>query len=194
LLTIRFLVSPVALHDDGVGRVRGVRVARNRLEAAADGSLRAVPTGDQEDIPAGLVFRSVGYRGVAIGGLPFDERGGTVPNRGGRVVDPATGAPLAGLYVAGWIKRGPSGVIGTNKPDAAETADAMLADLAAGGGGRAAPAAQVRERVRVRRRECVDWADWLRLQAIEVERGRAQRRPRVKCVSVEEMRAALGAG
>ena len=194
LLTIRFLVSPVALNDDGAGRVRGVRVARNRLEAAADGSLRAVPTGDQEDIPAGLVFRSVGYRGVAIAGLPFDERGGTVPNRGGRVVAAGTGAPLARLYVAGWIKRGPSGVIGTNKPDAAETGDAMLADLAEGGGGRAAPAAQVRERVRALQGECVDWADWLRLQAIEVERGRAQGRPRVKCVSVEEMRAALGAG
>jgi ferredoxin--NADP+ reductase len=193
-LTIRFLVSPVALNDDGAGRVRGVRVARNRLEATPDGSLRAVPTGDQEDIPAGLVFRSVGYRGVAIAGLPFDERGGTVPNRGGRVVDPGTGAPLAGLYVAGWIKRGPSGVIGTNKPDAAATADAMLADLAARGGGRAVPAAQVRERVRALQRECVDWADWLRLQASEVERGREQGRPRVKCVSMEEMRAALGAG
>ena len=194
LLTIRFLVSPVALSGDPAGRVRAVRVARNRLEAAPDGSLRAVPTGDQEDIPAGLVFRSVGYRGVAIAGLPFDERSGTVPNRSGRVVGPGTGAPLAGVYVAGWIKRGPSGVIGTNKPDAAETGDAMLADLAGGGGGRAAPAAQVQERVRALQGECVDWADWLRLQAIEVERGRAQGRPRVKCVSVEEMRAALGAG
>ncbi|HXV89952.1 MAG TPA: FAD-dependent oxidoreductase [Gemmatimonadales bacterium] len=194
LLTLRFLVSPVALTDDGAGRVRGVRVVRNRLEAAADGSLRAVPTGDQEDIPAGLVFRSVGYRGVAIAGLPFDERGGTVPNRGGRVIDPGTGAPLAGLYVAGWIKRGPSGVIGTNKPDAGETADAMLADLTARAGGGAASAAQVRELVRMRQRDCVGWADWLRLQAREAERGRAQGRPRVKCVSVEEMRAALGAG
>ena len=194
LLTIRFLVSPAALIDDGAGRVGGVRVARNRLEATADGSLRAVPTGGEEDIPAGLVFRSVGYRGVAIAGLPFDERAGTVPNRGGRVLDPATGAPLAGVYVAGWIKRGPSGVIGTNKPDAGETVGAMLEDLAARPGGRAALAAEVRERVRVRQRECVEWADWLRLQAMEAERGRAQGRPRVKCVSAEEMRAALGAG
>ena len=192
-LTIRFLVSPVELLDNGAGRVRGVRVTRNRLEAAADGSLRAVPTGDQEDIPAGLVFRSVGYQGVAIAGLPFDERAGTVPNRGGRVVDPGTGGPWAGVYVAGWIKRGPSGVIGTNKPDAAETADAMLADLTAGGG-RAASAAQVLERVGALRRECVGWPDWLRLQALEAERGRAQGRPRVKWVSVEEMLAALSAG
>jgi ferredoxin--NADP+ reductase len=191
-LTIRFLVSPIELVDDGAGRVRGVRVARNRLAAAADGSLRAVPTADLEDIPAGLVFRSVGYRGVAIAGLPFDERAGTVPNRGGRVVDPGTGAPRAGLYVAGWIKRGPSGVIGTNKPDAGETADAMLADLTAGARGQAASAEQVRERVGAARRECVGWADWQRLQALEVERGRAQGRPRVKCVSVEEMLATLG--
>ena len=194
LLTIRFLASPVALMDDGAGRVAGVRVAHNRLEAAPDGSLRAVPSGAAEDIPAGLVFRSVGYRGVAIAGLPFDERGGTVPNRGGRVIDPGTGALLAGLYVAGWIKRGPSGVIGTNKPDAGETADAMLADLAVGAAGRAVPAAEVRERVAALGREAVDWADWLRLQAGEGERGRAQGRPRVKCVSVQEMLSALGAG
>lgn len=194
LLTIRFLVSPVELLGDAARRVRGVRVARNRLEAAADGSLRAVPTGDQEDIPAGLVFRSVGYRGVAIGGLPFDERGGIVPNRDGRVVDPGTGAPLAGLYVSGWIKRGPSGVIGTNKPDAGETADAMLADLGGHGPGRAAAAAQVRERVGALQRECVDWADWMRLQAFEMERGRAQGRPRVRCVSVQQMLAALDSG
>jgi len=194
LLTIRFLVSPVELIDDGAGRVRSMRVARNRLEAAPDGTLRAVPTGGQEDIPAGLVFRSVGYRGVAIAGVPFDERSGTVPNRGGRVVDPGTEAPLAGLYVAGWIKRGPSGVIGTNKPDAGETADAMLADLTAGAGGRAAAAALVRERVGALQRECVDWTDWLRIQALEVERGRAAGRPRVKCVSVAELLGALGAG
>jgi ferredoxin--NADP+ reductase len=186
-LTIRFLVSPVALLGDGAGRVRGVRVVRNRLEAEPDGSLKAVPTGEHEELVAGLVFRSVGYQGVAIAGLPFDERVGIVPNRGGRVLDPATGAPLAGLYVAGWIKRGPSGVIGTNKPDATETADAMLADLEGRGG--ADSAAQVLDRVRSARRECVTWADWLRLQAFETELGRPAGRPRVKCVSVEEMLA-----
>jgi len=190
-LTIRFLVSPVAVLDDGSGRVRAVRVARNRLEPAADGSLRAVPTGDEEEISAGLVFRSVGYRGVAVAGLPFDERSGTVPNRGGRVVDPGTGAPIVGLFVAGWIKRGPSGVIGTNKPDAGETADAMLADLGAGAGGGAAGAAHVLERVRTARPACVTWADWQRLQALETERGRAAGRPRVKIVPVAEMLAAL---
>ena len=189
-LTIRFLVSPVALLGDGAGRVRGVRVVRNRLAAGPDGSLKAVPTGEQEELAAGLVFRSVGYRGVAIAGLPFDERAGIVPNRGGRVLDPATGAPLAGLYVAGWIKRGPSGVIGTNKPDATETADAMLADLE-GPGGAAASAAQMLDRVRAVRRECVTWTDWQRLQAFETERGRPAGRPRVKCVSVEEMLAKL---
>jgi ferredoxin--NADP+ reductase len=192
-LTIRFLVSPVALLDDGTGGVRGVRIARNRLEAHSDGSLRAVASGDEEEIAAGLVFRSVGYRGVAIVGLPYDERNGTVPHRGGRVIDPDTGAPLPGLYVAGWIKRGPSGVIGTNKPDAAETAESMLADLPPAGSAKAAPAARVLELVRAARPECVSWAEWLRLQALEVERGKAAGRPRVKCVSIEEMLASLGA-
>ena len=119
-LTIRFLVSPVELVDDGTGRVRAIRLVRNRL-VLKNGEIAAEPTGTIEELPVGLVFRSVGYRGQPIDGLPFDERRGTVPNDHGRVLAAPGGEPMPGLYVAGWIKRGPNGVIGTNKPPAPST-------------------------------------------------------------------------
>jgi ferredoxin--NADP+ reductase len=130
LLTLRFLVSPVELLDDGSGGVAGMRLVRNRLEDNGRGGTRAVATERVEQLPVDLVFRSVGYRGVALPGLPFDERTGTVPNDRGRVL--RDGRPLPGIYVTGWIKRGPSGVIGTNKPCAAETVELLLEDVARG--------------------------------------------------------------
>jgi ferredoxin--NADP+ reductase len=136
-----------------------------------------------------MVFRSVGYRGLPIPGLPFDERNGTVPNTAGRVTDPATGQPLPGLYVAGWIKRGPSGVIGTNKPDAAETAEALIADATAG----RLPSPQdpapeaIEALVRNRQPEVVTWTDWQALNEAETERGKPHGRPRVKVTQVPEM-------
>jgi len=192
LLTIRFLVSPVEITDDGSGRVGGLRLIRNRLVRGADGSLKAVATDEREHLPVGLVFRSVGYRGVSIVGLPFDERRGTVPNEGGRVVAPTSGRQV-GIYVAGWIKRGPSGVIGTNKPDAAETAAAMLEDAAAGAvlspthpDPEAAAACVVRRAGRY-----VSQPDWLRVNAVETARGAARGRPRVKFTTVDEVLAEL---
>jgi ferredoxin/flavodoxin---NADP+ reductase len=188
LLTIRFLVSPVELLDDGTGRVRAMRIVRNRLVEGKGGALRAEPTEHCEELPVGLVFRSVGYRGVALPGLPFDDKAGVVPNDKGRV------GP--GLYVAGWIKRGPSGVIGTNKPDAAETAESMLAEVAAGSvPGPAAPDPEAAlATVRAAQPALVTYPDWQRLDRFETERGKALGRPRVKCTSVEEMLAALKRG
>jgi ferredoxin/flavodoxin---NADP+ reductase len=187
-LTIRFLVSPVELLDDESGRVRAMRIVRNKLVEGKGGSLRAEPTEHCEELPVGLVFRSVGYRGVALPGLPFDDKAGVVPNEKGRV------AP--GLYVAGWIKRGPSGVIGTNKPDAAETAETMLAEAAAGSA--PSPASPDPEAalatVRGAQPALVTYPDWQRLDRFETERGKALGRPRVKCTSVEEMLTAIGRG
>ncbi|HXH82553.1 MAG TPA: FAD-dependent oxidoreductase [Candidatus Tectomicrobia bacterium] len=193
-LVLRFLVSPVELLDDGTGAVGGMRLARNRLVPTPTGTLQAEPTGEVETLPVGLVFRSVGYRGVAIPGVPFEERWGVVLNEAGRVLDPATRAPRTGEYVAGWIKRGPSGVIGTNKPDAVETVTAMLEDAAAG---RTLtppePTATAAEQlIRSRRPRCVTYDEWLRLDEIEVERGRLQGRPRVKFTRVGDMLEALG--
>jgi len=178
LLTIRFLVSPVELVGDDQGRVRAMRLVKNRLVAGKDGALRAEATGQIEELPVGLVFRSVGYRGVAIPGLPFDEKAAVVPNDKGRV----TGAE--GLYVAGWIKRGPTGVIGTNKPDAAETAESMVLDAASG---RVLQPAAPLESVP----GAVSFPDWQRLDKIETERGKAAGRPRVKVTKVAEMLEAL---
>jgi ferredoxin--NADP+ reductase len=193
-LVLRFLVSPVAVLDNGAGAVGGIRLARNRLIASATGALQAQATAQLEELPVGLVFRSVGYRGLPLSGVPFDDRWGVVLNDKGRVLDPDTKQPLTGEYTAGWIKRGPTGVIGTNKPDAVETVAGMLEDLAAGltqAPSEPDPAAAERF-VRQRRPDLVTYADWRRLDALEVAQGQARGCPRVKFTRVEEMLAALG--
>jgi ferredoxin--NADP+ reductase len=126
-LTIRFWLRPVRIEGDTA--VTGLTLERTRL----DESGRVVGTGELETLPAQLVLRSVGYQSVPLPGVPFDERNYVLPNAAGRVLGP-DGAPLPGEYVAGWLKRGPTGVIGTNKSDAAETVRSLLADLAGGPG------------------------------------------------------------
>ncbi|MEX2148482.1 MAG: FAD-dependent oxidoreductase [Candidatus Rokuibacteriota bacterium] len=193
-LTLRFLVSPTELVDDGTGAVGAVRLVRNTLYATATGTLQPKATGVTEELRAGLVFRSVGYRGVPLPGVPFNESWGVILNDKGRVLDAQTKSPVPGEYTAGWIKRGPSGVIGTNKPDAAETVTCMMEDLAAGIAlspehpDRAAADRFLRER----QPHCVSYQDWQRLNELEVGQGRAQGRPRVKFTRVEDMLAALG--
>src|SRR4030095_15950549 len=130
-LVTRFLVSPMALLERD-GAVGGIRLVRNRLVASETGTIQAKGTDQFEELPVGLVFRSVGYRGVPLPGVPFDDKWGVVLNEKGRVLDPNTKQPLRGEHTAGWMKRGPTGVTGTNRPDAAETATAMLEDAAAG--------------------------------------------------------------
>jgi ferredoxin--NADP+ reductase len=123
VIRFAFFRSPVAIHGDT--KVEAVELVRNRLEEQ-DGRLVAVPTDEHETVECGLVFRSVGYRGVGLPDVPFDERRGTIHNEGGRVVDePRT-------YCAGWIKRGPTGIIGTNKKDATETVALLIEDVAKG--------------------------------------------------------------
>ena len=133
-LRVRFWLRPVEILPSPSGTVGGVCLERTRL--SADGVLEG--TGEIERVDAQLVLRSVGYQSVPLPGVPFDSRSCTVPNAGGRVLDEA-GQPLPGEYVAGWLKRGPTGVIGTNKADAAETVRALLADLAGGPGDGDAP-------------------------------------------------------
>jgi ferredoxin--NADP+ reductase len=183
-IALRFLRSPVEILGDADGRVRGVRVVRNELDA--DG--RAVATGEEEVIECGLVLRSIGYRGVALDGIPFDERRGLIRNNGGRVVDDS-GAALRGEYTVGWIKRGPSGVIGTNKKCAADTVAAILDD--AGAGALNAPARSDRDAIEPWLRQqapgLVTWSGWQAIDAYERSRGEAAGRPRVKLVDVGEM-------
>ncbi|MSR20817.1 MAG: NADP oxidoreductase [Gemmatimonadetes bacterium] len=195
LLTLRFLVSPVELIAGADGGVRAMRLAKNEIYAEG-GKLQSRPTGEVEELPVDLVFRSVGYRGVPIAGLPFQERSGVVPNELGRVTDPATARPLPGMYVSGWIKRGPSGVIGTNKKDGTETATAMLEDAAASAAlkpTRPDPAA-IDALVRSRRPDLVTYPDWTRLDAVEVARGERAGRPRYKLTTRAEVKEALAEG
>src|SRR6202050_1736996 len=138
-IVLRFLLSPTALAPGDDGHLGAVELAHNELVAdqtdPAHPQLRAQASGEDETIPAGLVFRAIGYRGLPLPGVPFDRRRGVIPNDGGRVLDGAGGAPVRGEYAVGWIKRGPSGVIGTNKKDAQETVDAIFADASSPDGG-----------------------------------------------------------
>ncbi len=193
-LTVRFLVSPIELVGDGSGGVAGVRLVKNELHQTADGSLRPKPTDQYEDLPVDLVFRSVGYRGVPLADLPFDEARGIIPNDMGRIVSPDTGDSARGLYVAGWMKRGPTGVIGTNKPDAAETVSAMLEDAAAGKllDPNSPDPSEIDRLVAERQPAFVSYEDWKHIDEVEIERGKTNERPRVKFTSVADIMAELG--
>jgi ferredoxin/flavodoxin---NADP+ reductase len=192
-IIFRFLLSPLELIADDRGHVAAVEFVHNELAADADGSLRARPTGQRERFPAGLVFRAIGYRGIPLPGVPFDERRGVISNDGGRVTDPASGAAVPGAYAVGWIKRGPTGVIGTNKKDAQETVDAILADLsgAANGDGMPAPGspdpAAVERLLRARQPDLVTYAGWSEIDRHERSLGERTGRPRVKLTRIEEM-------
>jgi ferredoxin--NADP+ reductase len=194
-IILRFLHSPAALHADEHGRLASVELIRNELVPAPGGGLRAEPTDERETIAAGLAFRAIGYRGLPLPGVPFDERSGLIPNEGGRVLDPSSGAPLPGEYVVGWIKRGPTGVIGTNKKDAQETVDAILADLAsAAEQGRPAAhvpdspdAAAVEALLRARNPDLVTYTGWEAIDRHERSRGEPAGRPRVKLTTIDEM-------
>jgi ferredoxin--NADP+ reductase len=193
LLVVRFLVSPVELVGDETGQVAGIRLVRNRLVATPTGTLQAKPTGEVEELPVGLVFRSVGYKGVPLPGVPFHDSWGVILNEKGRVLDLETKQPIAGEYTAGWIKRGPTGVIGTNKPDAAESVACMMEDRANGALLRPEEPtrAAVESLLRQRRPRYFSYDDWRRLDALEVAAGRRPGRPRVKFTSVDEMVRAL---
>jgi ferredoxin--NADP+ reductase len=189
-VVLRFLASPVEILGDGE-RVTGIVVEENALVKDDRGRIAARGTGRVETIPVGLVFRSVGYRGVPIPGIPFDDAAGIVPNLDGRVL--RDGAPWPNVYVSGWIKRGPSGVIGTNKSDAAATVQRMVEDLAGATEpevrekSRAAIDALLRERsVRV-----VSWADWKKLDALERTRGSEVGKVREKLTSTSEALSVL---
>jgi ferredoxin--NADP+ reductase len=187
----RFRASPVAIL--GEKRVEGVEIVRTRLEPDGRGSVRAVATDEREVIPCGIVFRSVGYRGVELPGVPFDEPAGTIPNDGGRVLD-GSGSPVPGVYVAGWIKRGPTGVIGTNKKDATETVSLLLEDARAGRLPSRSCGASLEDVLGERGIEVVTHAGWEAIDAAERAAGEPQGRPRVKLCTWDELVAAARDG
>jgi ferredoxin--NADP+ reductase len=189
-LELRFLRSPLEILGEGDdGPVTGVRLAVNRLVADESGRVRAEPTGEIEDVPCGLVLRSIGYRGTPLAGIPFDDRRGLIRNEAGRVVGDA--GVCRGEYVVGWIKRGPTGVIGTNKKDAADTVAKILQDAESGALSQPDPAltdgdaiaAWLTERVPGH----VTWAGWEMIDAYESSLGESMGRPRVKLVRLAEL-------
>lgn len=191
---LRFLVSPVEILGEN-GHVRALKLERNELQPTESGYLQAHGTGVYETIDMDAVFRAVGYRGVPLPGVPFDARKGTIPNQGGRVIDPETGSPIPGEYVVGWAKRGPTGIIGTNKPDAVETVRLLLEDVATiePVDDKFADPQAAEAFIRARQPNFVSYADWRLLDQIEVSRGKALGRPRVKFSCVEEMVQAIAA-
>ena len=191
-IELRFLTSPVEIR--GGDRVEAVDVRRNELTRSDDGTLRArAVDGPVETIEAGLVLRSVGYRAVPLPGVPFDERAFVLPNRAGRALT-EDGEPLPGVYAVGWIKRGPTGILGTNKRDAEETIACLAEDLREGRL-RETPA-DARERVDALLAERAPGAvtadGWHAIDALERARGRDAERPRVKLATRDELIAAAG--
>ena len=186
----RFLASPIELLGDGDGHVRAVKIENNAIVAREDGSLGARGTGTFEEIPAQLVFRSIGYRGLPVAGIPFDERRGLILNAAGRVTDP-DGAQQLGEYVSGWIKRGPSGVIGTNKKDSQDTVDKILEDAAAGRLNQP-PEDDIDALIADNCADVVTWDGWQAINAIEtaVGEGSSPARPRVKLTEWAALREA----
>jgi ferredoxin/flavodoxin---NADP+ reductase len=187
-IVLRFLQSPVAISAGPDGRVASVTVARNRLVPDGRGGLAAERTDRKETIEAGLVFRAVGYVGTPLPGVPFDQERQRILNFDGRVLDAETHEPLPGVYAAGWVKRGPSGVIGTNKKCASDTVGVLLEDLAEG---RLTPAEgdpdALLDSLMARGVHVVDYTGWQAIDAHEKGLGEPQGRPRVKLVDRAEI-------
>jgi ferredoxin--NADP+ reductase len=197
-IVLRFLLSPTALLPGARGHLGEIDLVRNELVVGDGGALRARATDAVETISTGLAFRAIGYRGLPLPGVPFDARGAVIANEGGRVVDADTRDAQPGEYVVGWIKRGPSGVIGTNKKDAQETVDAMLADLARphSAGTRHEPsdpdAGAIAALLRSKQPELVTYTGWEAIDRHEKALGEPSGRPRVKLTRIEQMLEVAG--
>jgi ferredoxin--NADP+ reductase len=188
-IIVRNLVSPVEIIGKD-GRVDALKLEKNQLVRADDGSVKAKGTGQFETLPVGLVFRSVGYKGVALPELPYDPKKGTIPNETGRIVG-ADKKPIPQLYVVGWAKRGPSGVIGTNKPDSVETVRKLLEDVK----GKPADAPRTQEAaaqfLASKGIKLVDFAGWKRIDKAEVENGKQKGKIRDKFTTIPDMLSVL---
>lgn len=191
---LRFLTSPVEIldgHGGGEEAVTGVRLERNRLEPTDSGYLASVGTGEHEILPATLVVRAVGYRSVALPDVPFHERWGIIPNRDGRILDPETDRIIPREYVVGWVKRGPTGLIGTNKVDAVETVEKMMEDVAEITPAESPDPQAIETLLLERGIRYVEYHQWQTLDELETRRGKDQGRPRVKFCRVDDMLSAL---
>ena len=188
----RFLLSPTEIVGRD-GKIVAVTMEKNQLRATQDGDIKAAGTGVLETIPAGLILRSVGYKGRPLEGVPFDARNGVIPNDVGRVLSTDSDKVVPGEYTAGWIKRGPTGVIGTNKPDSIESVNSMFEDLRQG---KLAPCADpnpeaVVALLRERNVRFVTAEEWRKIDALEISSGQRDGKPRRKIVQLADMLSAL---
>ncbi|MEE8633477.1 MAG: FAD-dependent oxidoreductase [Methyloceanibacter sp.] len=181
-ITFRFFASPKELV--GQERVEKIVLTRNRLEGIAFSQV-ARPSGETEEIDCGLVFRSIGYRGVPIFGLPFDEDRSVLPNKVGRILE--GDRPLPGLYVTGWLKRGPSGIIGTNRADSMETVENLLADFPSLTADPKPGVGGLQQLLEERGVRSVNLSDWINIDSAEVERGKKEGKPREKFTRIDDM-------
>jgi len=186
-LVLHLLKSPIELVGDG--RINEVVLENNTL-IGEPGKQKSRGTGETEHLDCGVLFRSVGYRGAPIPGVPFDDQWGIIPNEDGRVVD--NGKPVPGLYAAGWIKRGPSGIIGTNKPDSIATVKALLADMPSLEPCPKREKESVMAHLSSKGVKVVDYDAWKKIDAAEIARGEAKGKPREKFVTIDGMLAAAG--
>ena len=189
---LRLLRSPVEIIGE-YGHVVGVKIERNVLAKRESGEMRPRGSGEFETIPCGTIFRSVGYHGIPLQGVPFDQVNGVIPNERGRVVNLGSGEVVRGQYVVGWIKRGPTGLLGTNKGDSGETVDAMLEDIQ----GQTAPMRDEQEPeaieslLKSKEASYLTFSDWKELDLLEVEKGAALGKIRQKFVHLSDMLDAL---
>jgi ferredoxin--NADP+ reductase len=187
-IRMRFFVSPVELIGEN-GKLTHVKIEQNQLVMDSYGGLRAKGTGVFETLEAGMILRSVGYRSVPLKGVPFDDVNFKIPNVAGRVMVPMSAEFIPGEYAVGWVKRGPNGVIGTNKPDAVATVAAMIEDLneLEGIPDENRDLTKIETLLKGRGVDYVSYDDWKKLDEHELKLGAEQNRPRAKISRVDEM-------
>jgi ferredoxin--NADP+ reductase len=191
---LRFLVSPTEVVADAEGKVAGLALEKNRLEARPDGTLAARGTGEVEVLEVGMVLPAIGFAAERIPGVPFDEKARIIANEDGRVVDPARHTLVPDEYVVGWARSGPQGLIGEHKRASAQVVEHMMAD-GAGLEARVLPRRDAIDALlRERGVQLVSFDDWKRLDDVEVARGERRGAPRDKIVDVEAMLALLSQG
>jgi len=192
-LTIRFLLSPTEIIPDEDGNVKAIKLIKNSLSKSDDGSLRPKATDESEILDVDLVFRSIGYHGIPLPEIPFKESWGIIPNNNGRITDISEENTLTGLYCTGWIKRGPTGVIGTNKTDSGETVSHMVEDINNNNTFQPKNPTfnKIETLIKERNPEYVDYEDWLKIDKEEIAKGDKVGRPRVKFTSVDDIKNLL---
>ncbi len=189
-IVLKFLGSPKEILGKS-GKAAALKLEKNRLVKDAQGNIAAEGTGEFETLPVGLIFRSIGYRGTRLPGIPYDEKKGTIPNLEGRVIDPQF-KQIPGIYVVGWAKRGPSGVIGTNKPDSIDTVHKVLEDWRDGKVPfRESDLSTIPKWLESKGIQYITFEDWKKLDAIEITNGKADGKTRKKFTNIPSMLEAL---